>query len=616
VNIHTMSLCGEVAEAKRLQADHSSIADLIAETHRKKGEALKNKLQGNYRPEKQKEKKNNIWSKENTGLMARMQKDIEKRKQDERDNERVRLQLERKSRLYDSLQKGKGKSRHAENFLVQFGGVDDSDSDEDQGKDYPPKSAGEEWVEYTDALGRTRTCMKKDLPSLKEQDKHLKRDEDLDREGATGEGLRAEVLPDMLSEEMRLQMLREKWEQQEIENLEKENLHYSDVRFDEARTHGAGFYNFSKDDVKRASEQATLKKFHEETDDMRRQKERKSANDAYKMKQRLKKVRAAKRAKQGLPPVESDSDSDDDVKGEEQADDGPDDFNRSVLDGLKMFRKKNDEEEERRKNEAMRVASGEKRDWDKDKEDLQSLAGKEWRVMDQREWNAKKREERKSEFAPPSAYQEAKWFLKEKEKEAAISRKRKPADTENNFYIDKNPQHFNGQFSKPPSMENNQFSKPPPSMEFKVPPPPLGSAPTTMKATIPEGNMNPMTFLDANPEPQPSPSNNFNNSNERPGSQYAKIMKMEVERRGLLENSGGGMSRSMLDEIKAFQEASDEDDSDDDENRGKRAEVAPPCSMDYFNNTVTNPKNSFKQGFRSHEDMADAFNAGLQAQKK
>merc|ERR1719516_643422 len=141
--------------------------------------------------------------------MARMQKDIAKRKEEERDNERVRLQLERKSRLYDSLKKGKGQSKHAENFLVQFG-AKDSDSDSDDGgygKDYPAKSKGEEWVEYTDALGRTRTCMKKDLPSLKEQDKHLKRDEDHEQE--TGEGLRAEVLPDLLSEEQRRQMQRE-----------------------------------------------------------------------------------------------------------------------------------------------------------------------------------------------------------------------------------------------------------------------------------------------------------------------------------------------------------------------------------------------------------------------
>ena len=60
------------------------------------------------------------------------------------------------------------------------------------------------------------------------------------------------------------------------ENLTKSNLHYSDVRFDEARAHGAGFYNFSHDEDQRQQEQKTLKKLHEETDAMRILKERKA----------------------------------------------------------------------------------------------------------------------------------------------------------------------------------------------------------------------------------------------------------------------------------------------------------------------------------------------------
>ena len=35
--------------------------------------------------------------------------------------------------------------------------------------------------------------------------------------------------------------------------------------FDEARTHGAGFYRFSRDEVTRAAEQEELKDMHEET---------------------------------------------------------------------------------------------------------------------------------------------------------------------------------------------------------------------------------------------------------------------------------------------------------------------------------------------------------------
>ena len=105
-----------------LQVDATSLADLKAELHRKKGEATKNRQQGNYRPEKVRETKTNIWSKENTGLIARMQKDLQKKKEDEFAEERAKLQLEKKARLYDSLKKGKGRSSESvtENFLVNF----------------------------------------------------------------------------------------------------------------------------------------------------------------------------------------------------------------------------------------------------------------------------------------------------------------------------------------------------------------------------------------------------------------------------------------------------------------------------------------------------------------
>ena len=106
-----------------------------------------------------------------------------------------------------------------------------------------------------------------------------------------------------------MDMLRQKWEQQEMENLTKSSIHYTDMRFDEARTHGAGFYNFSNDEDKRQQEQKTLKKLHEETDAMRILKEKKADKRKRDMADRIKKIKAKKREKLGLPP-ESDSDSD------------------------------------------------------------------------------------------------------------------------------------------------------------------------------------------------------------------------------------------------------------------------------------------------------------------
>ena len=79
-------LYGEKKEVIYLQADATSLADLKAETVRKKTEAVQNRQKGNYRPEKnnEKKKKANIWSKENSGLIARMQRDMEVKAEEER----------------------------------------------------------------------------------------------------------------------------------------------------------------------------------------------------------------------------------------------------------------------------------------------------------------------------------------------------------------------------------------------------------------------------------------------------------------------------------------------------------------------------------------------------
>ena len=172
-----MSLYGEDKNAKRLTADSTSLADLKAELHRKKGEAHNNKVKGNFRPERnnETEKKTNIWSKKNTGLIVRMQRDMEKRKEEERSFERAKFMLEKKQKLYESMKKGKGNSVIGENFLVDFSGRDEEEEDLSGDFSSPASRPDEEWVEYTDALGRTRQCMKKDLKSLQRQDRDMVR---------------------------------------------------------------------------------------------------------------------------------------------------------------------------------------------------------------------------------------------------------------------------------------------------------------------------------------------------------------------------------------------------------------------------------------------------------
>ncbi len=74
---------------------------------RKKNEAIQNRQKGNYRPESsQEKKKTNIWSKENTGLLARIQRDMEQKEEDERTWAKSKSILERKTRIYNSLKVG------------------------------------------------------------------------------------------------------------------------------------------------------------------------------------------------------------------------------------------------------------------------------------------------------------------------------------------------------------------------------------------------------------------------------------------------------------------------------------------------------------------------------
>ena len=37
----------------------------------------------------------------------------------------------------------------------------------------PPQTAEEEWVEYVDSFGRSRSCLRKDLPQFMKQDQQM-----------------------------------------------------------------------------------------------------------------------------------------------------------------------------------------------------------------------------------------------------------------------------------------------------------------------------------------------------------------------------------------------------------------------------------------------------------
>jgi len=637
-----MSICSESKDTKRLQADSTSLADLKAELHRKKGEAKSNKIRGNFRPEKASdgEKKTNIWSKKNTGLIVRMQRDLEKKKEEERSYERARYMLEKKTKLYESMKKGKGNSSIADNFLVDFnGGIEEEDDFDDlENIDYPAQRSGEEWVEFTDALGRTRKCMKKDLKELQRQGKDMVREEEEEQE--TGEGLRKEE-PDMLSADMRMDLLRQKWEQQEMENLTKESLHYNDVRFDEARSHGAGFYNFSGEEDKRIQEQKTLRKLHEETDEMRRLKERKAEKRKKDMSDRIKKIKAKRREKLGLAPESDDeSDHEDNENAEGSEDENQaEDITKSVMEGLKMFRR-NNEEMERQRNQAIREASSQARDWDRDKECPDDDLGrsKEWKVLSQDQWNSQKREERNPDFAPPTAYSEARFLLKAKEKSLGNAEKFNKKSNNQKSSKQMGPPRMPFPFPPPGQMPRppGQMPRPPGLMPrppglmprppglmprppglfpghagmMGPPAPPFGPPP--LPGGPPGRPLDPMSMLEANPEAPPAPPAPTTSTAALPS--YSKAVRLELHKRmQSQDNFSSSVSGLNSKVLQAF--ADSDSDSDEEEKAGRRrgegTEIAPPCDMNYFASPGTSNK-----GYRAHHDMADAFNAGLQASKK
>ena len=108
-------------------------------------------------------------------------------------------------------------------------------------------------------------------------------------------------------------------------------------------------------------------------------------------------------------------------------------------------------------------------------------------------------------------------------------------------------------------------------------------------------------------QPPPAPSS----------ASYSRAVRLELHKRMQSQDTitlpSAGLNSRVLE---AFQDSDeDEDDEDDECRRGAGAEVAPPTDMSYFNSGPSGGGNS-RQGFRSHHDMADAFAAGLQANRK
>ncbi|NXX22189.1 CC174 protein, partial [Podargus strigoides] len=304
---------------KPLDVAASSLVDLKAELFRKQEEFKKEKLlkdAGISAKPKTSNKKPSIWNKQNTGVANRAEKDAEQKAEEEHILDKSRKKLEEKAKLYEKMTKGDFPDEETEDlYLVDFTQkiIDkqhevqelyqseaarttlekESDDEETQPEMEipPPEDPDEEWVDYVDFLGRSRRCMKKDLPSL------LKMDQEL-------QGKRQ--IPDgntLLSEDMRRELQRQQWEKEEEEALRKPMgpIHYEDIRENEARQLGVGYFAFSRDKELRHKQRATLDMLREQTLDQRTKREqlkekRKAALDARLSKLRARKIKKLREA--------------------------------------------------------------------------------------------------------------------------------------------------------------------------------------------------------------------------------------------------------------------------------------------------------------------------------
>ncbi|XP_029947644.1 coiled-coil domain-containing protein 174 isoform X2 [Salarias fasciatus] len=451
---------------KPFEVTASSLVDLKAELYRKQEQFKQEKLgkdSGGYKA-KPNIKKPNVWSKQNAGVSARAAKDAEQLSEEQITLDTSKRKLEEKARLYEQMTKGDFPDEETEGlFLVDFTqkiidkkretfGQKEAEEDDDDDRDCysspvpPPQNPDEEWVDFVDALGRSRRCMKKDLPDFKKLDQDFK-------------GKSASIDKTLLSEDMRRELQRQEWEREEEEAMRKPvgPIHYEDIRGQEARDLGVGYYAFSQDQEQRRKQRETLDMLRDQTTDQRTKRERLKEKRQAILKARLAKVRQRKMKKAKLDGTEEEDREEENQEEEEEEEDdelgGPVPLPEQCSEAS-ILKKVEVEIQERRDT---KPGVPHVREWDRGKEYMFS------------EWKSRRRDERDSEFAPPSAY-----FSDEK------MNRQKPGKTNNQQ--NKSAMSFSWMKGPEEVSESDARAQPPPKPASPPPqpqqnPPPSSSQP-------------------------------------------------------------------------------------------------------------------------------------------
>ncbi|XP_016992609.2 coiled-coil domain-containing protein 174 [Drosophila takahashii] len=379
--------------------------------------------------------------------------------EDQAQLDKSRRVLEAKSKFYDRMTRNGGALNSDDNCLVMFNRKKQEKADEEQpqskyesrqrlSSSSSSSSGGDssddehhqddDEVEYIDCLGRTRKCLRKELKEAQRRDRQLAEsmperidqtkanwmidtkgsrdqenshhtDNEDDGDSYIGPRPSESVFSEALSTMTKHDEQRLNWERKEVENVEKTDVHYQDVFFDEARTHGAGYYAFSTDEEERRKQQAELEQARKATtaeqtrrNEMRAKRDRLVADRVLAAKNRI-------RARNGLPPI-----SKEEYEQEEQRK-----KDESAAETAEREREEQERKEAIEKKKAKEEAELEElrkehvRDWDKDKPGVSKRRDsdddetpEEWRYkserqpMSQEEWNEKQRAKRHTEFAP------------------------------------------------------------------------------------------------------------------------------------------------------------------------------------------------------------------------
>jgi hypothetical protein len=88
------------------------------------------------------------------------------------------------------------------------------------------------------------------------------------------------------------------------------NVHYQDVMYDEIMSHGVGYYEFSRDEDKRAEELKELRRWSEQTEVIRSRVEKERTSKESQMTERLRKIQAKQRAKREVSAEQKISEQD------------------------------------------------------------------------------------------------------------------------------------------------------------------------------------------------------------------------------------------------------------------------------------------------------------------